>query len=37
MATPPLHCWLQVVIAREEGKLKAWEGIRIVRELPESK
>jgi hypothetical protein len=29
-----LYSWLQVVIAREEGKLPAWEGIRIVRELP---
>lgn len=27
-----LYWWLQIVIAREEGKLPAWEGIRIVRE-----
>jgi hypothetical protein len=29
------YSWLQIVIAREEGKLQAWEGIRIVRELAE--
>jgi len=27
-----LYWWLQIVMAREEGKLSAWEGIRIVRE-----
>jgi energy-coupling factor transporter ATP-binding protein EcfA2 len=27
-----LQWWLRIVIAREEGKLQAWEGIRIVRE-----
>lgn len=27
------YWWLQIVMAREEGKLPAWEGIRIVREL----
>jgi energy-coupling factor transporter ATP-binding protein EcfA2 len=27
-----LHWWLRVVIAREEGQLPAWEGIRLVRE-----
>jgi energy-coupling factor transporter ATP-binding protein EcfA2 len=27
-----LYWWLQLVMAREEGKLPAWEGIRIVRE-----
>jgi energy-coupling factor transporter ATP-binding protein EcfA2 len=27
-----LYWWLQLVIAREEGQLPAWEGIRIVRE-----
>ena len=27
-----LYWWLQIIIAREEGKLPAWEGIRIVRE-----
>ncbi len=27
-----LYWWLQIVIARKEGKLPAWEGIRIVRE-----
>jgi hypothetical protein len=26
------HWWLQIVRARESGKLPAWEGIRIVRE-----
>ena len=24
--------WLKIIMAREEGKLPAWEGIRIVRE-----
>ena len=27
-----LHWHLKIIIAREEGKLHAWEGIRIVRE-----
>jgi energy-coupling factor transporter ATP-binding protein EcfA2 len=27
-----LHWWLQIIIAREQGELPAWEGIRIVRE-----
>jgi len=27
-----LHWWLRVVIAREEGQLPAWEGIRLVRD-----
>jgi len=27
-----LQWWLRIIIAREEGKLDAWEGIRIVRE-----
>jgi hypothetical protein len=27
-----LYWWMQVVIAREEGRLDAWEGIRIVAE-----
>lgn len=27
-----LHWWLRVIIAREEGQLSAWEGIRLVRE-----
>jgi energy-coupling factor transporter ATP-binding protein EcfA2 len=27
-----LHRWLRIVVAREEGQLPAWEGIRIVRE-----
>lgn len=27
-----IHWWLQIVMAREEGKLSAWEGIRVVRE-----
>ncbi|RKZ73917.1 MAG: hypothetical protein DRR19_30565, partial [Candidatus Parabeggiatoa sp. nov. 1] len=27
-----LYWWLQIVMAREDGKLPAWEGIRIVRE-----
>lgn len=31
-ATLELYWWLQIVLAREEGKLPAWEGIRIVRE-----
>jgi len=31
-ATLELYWWLQIVQAREEGKLPAWEGIRIVRE-----
>ena len=26
------HWWLQIIILREQGKLPAWEGIRIVRE-----
>ena len=26
------YWWLQTVMAREEGKLPAWEGIQIVRE-----
>lgn len=26
------YWWLQIIIAREEGKLPAWEGIRVVRE-----
>jgi energy-coupling factor transporter ATP-binding protein EcfA2 len=30
-----LYSWLQIVIAREEGKLAAWEGIRVVREREE--
>jgi energy-coupling factor transporter ATP-binding protein EcfA2 len=30
-----LYRWLQIVIAREEGKLPAWEGIRVVREREE--
>lgn len=30
--TLDLYWWLQIVLAREEGKLPAWEGIRIVRE-----
>ena len=27
-----LYWWLQLVMAREEGQLPAWEGIRIVQE-----
>lgn len=27
-----LYWWLQVVIAREEGRMRAWEGVRLVRE-----
>jgi len=27
-----LQWWLRIIIAREEGKLEAWEGVRIVRE-----
>jgi len=27
-----LYWWLKFIMAREEGKLPAWEGIRIVRE-----
>ncbi|HEV7892302.1 MAG TPA: NACHT domain-containing protein [Pyrinomonadaceae bacterium] len=27
-----LYWWLQIVIARSDGKLPAWEGIRVVRE-----
>ncbi len=27
-----VHWWLRIIIAREEGNLSAWEGIRIVRE-----
>lgn len=27
--------WLQTVMAREEGKLPAWEGLRVVREMVE--
>lgn len=27
-----IYWWLQIVTAREEGKLPAWEGIRVVRE-----
>lgn len=26
------HWWLRIVMAREEGRLPAWEGIRVVRE-----
>jgi hypothetical protein len=26
------YIWLQIVMQREEGRLPAWEGIRIVRE-----
>jgi len=26
-----LYWWLQIIIAREAGKLRAWEGLRIVR------
>jgi hypothetical protein len=30
------YWWLQIVRLREEGKLDAWEGIRIVRERVDS-
>jgi hypothetical protein len=30
------YWWLQIVRLREEGKLDAWEGIRIVREQVDS-
>ena len=32
MDVSELYWWLQVIMAREDGKLPAWEGIRIVRE-----
>jgi hypothetical protein len=28
-----VHWWLRLIIAREEGDIPAWEGIRLVREL----
>lgn len=31
-----LYWWLQIIIAREEDKLPAWEGIRVVYELRDS-
>ena len=31
------YWWLQIVMAREEGKLPAWEGIQIVREQVQPK
>jgi hypothetical protein len=27
-----LYWWTQIVMAREEGQLPAWEGIRIVKD-----
>jgi energy-coupling factor transporter ATP-binding protein EcfA2 len=32
MDVSELYWWLQVIMAREDGTLSAWEGIRIVRE-----
>jgi hypothetical protein len=32
MDVSELYWWLQVIMAREDGNLSAWEGIRIVRE-----
>lgn len=31
------HWWMQIFVAREEGRLPAWEGIRIVRETASDK